>query len=84
MFIENQVASPEFNNKLENLLVPAIHNVEVNELTELTWSLVQKLGNQKWMEKIGTALSERVNDMNIKQMASIVWMTSDYFKHLPN
>ena len=40
MFIENRVASPEFNTKLENLLIPAIHNVEVNELTELTWSLV--------------------------------------------
>ncbi|KAM3130758.1 hypothetical protein pb186bvf_017172 [Paramecium bursaria] len=84
MFIENQVASPEFNTKLENLLIPAIHNVEVDELTELLWSLVQKLGNQKWMEKIGEAISERVNDMNIKQMASIIWMTSDHYKHLEN
>lgn len=36
------------------------------------------------MEKIAEACLERVPKMSVKVLTSLVWMTSDYFKRLPN
>ncbi|CAD8083959.1 unnamed protein product [Paramecium primaurelia] len=82
LFIENNQGTPEFIDSLEQHLIQAIYTSD--DITELLWALVQKQYNSKWMEKIADACKERVPNLSVKQLTSIVWMTSDYFKRLKN
>ncbi len=61
-----------------------MHTVPIDELADLIWSLVntRSIENLSYIERAAMAVTARINEMGIKNLAQIVWLTSDYFKLL--
>lgn len=71
MFVENGMGSKEFIEKLENHIIPSMHNVPIDELADLIWALVntRTMGNLRWVERAAEAVSDRIEEMTLKNLA---------------
>jgi hypothetical protein len=61
-----------------------MHTVPIEELADLIWAIsnTRTPSNLRWIEKAATAVIDRVEEISLKSLAQIVWLTSDYIKSL--
>lgn len=68
LFIENELGSEEFINKLEDHIIPSMHNIDIDEMSDLIYALMCSKVQLKlsWIERISDVILSRVEEMNIK------------------